>query len=61
MDENAQLEERDKSLRENLIQKILSKTSSTAGKAMKPNSSTPHHRHNCTMNDNELLGLEKFR
>ena len=61
MDENTQLEERDKSLRENLIQKILSKTSSTAGKKMNPNSGTPHHRHNCTMNDGQLLGLEMLR
>jgi N-acetylglucosamine-6-phosphate deacetylase len=59
--DNAQLEERDKSLRENLIQKILSTTSSTVGKEMKPNSDTPYHRHNCTMNDGELLGLENLR
>ncbi|MCS5652161.1 MAG: hypothetical protein NZ825_05965, partial [Candidatus Marinimicrobia bacterium] len=59
--DNAQLEERDKSLRENLIQKILSTTSSTVGKEMKPNSDIPHHRHNCTMNDGELLGLENLR
>jgi len=61
IDDNAQLEERDKSLRENLIQKILSTTSSTVGKEMKPNSDTPYHRHNCTMNDGELLGLENLR
>ena len=42
------------------IQKILSKTSSTAGKSMKPNSSTPHHRHDCTMNDDELLVFRYF-
>jgi N-acetylglucosamine-6-phosphate deacetylase len=61
IDDNAQLEERDKSLRENLIQKILSTTSSKVGKEMKPNSDTPYHRHNCTMNDGELLGLENLR
>tara|TARA_B100001996_G_scaffold127893_1_gene97051 strand:- start:647 stop:1114 length:468 start_codon:yes stop_codon:yes gene_type:complete len=58
VDENAQLEERDKTERENLIQKILSHKSSSSGKDMRPNSSTPRHFHNCEINDIELMGSE---
>ena len=60
MDENVQLEERDKLEREELIQKILSHRSSSSGKAMRPNSATPRHFHNCELNDLELMGLEDF-
>ena len=55
VDENNLLEERDKSLRENLIKKILASGPST-GKEMKPNSSTPQHKHNCTIDDLEIMG-----
>ena len=55
VDENNQLEERDKSQRENLIKKILASGPST-GKEMKPNSSTPQHKHNCTIDDLEIMG-----
>ena len=60
VDENVQLEERDKLEREELIQKILSHRSSSSGKAMRPNSATPRHFHNCELNDLELMGLEDF-
>ena len=54
VDENAQLEERDKKEREELIQKILSSKGTSHGKEMRPNSETPQHSHNCTINDSEL-------
>ena len=48
VDENAQLEDRDKTERRDLIQKILSSKTSSFGKDMKPNSGTPQH-HNCSL------------
>ena len=57
VDENAQLEDRDKTERRDLIQKILSSKTSSFGKDMKPNSGTPQH-HNCLMDDDDLMGSE---
>jgi len=58
-DENIKLEERDNSLRQNLIQKILSSTTTSTGKEMKPNGATPKiHQHNCNLTDDELMGWE---
>lgn len=57
-DQNAHLEERDKKVREDLIQKILSSTTVSTGKEMKPNGETPHRHHNCEMSDDELIGWE---
>ena len=53
-DQNAHLEDRDKQLRENLIQKVLTSKSDPAGIEMKPNSKTPHIRHNCELRDDDL-------
>jgi N-acetylglucosamine-6-phosphate deacetylase len=58
MDENAQLEERDTKVRQDLIQKILASSSKPDGKEMKPNGDTPHHGHNCEIGDKDLLGWE---
>lgn len=58
VDENELLEERDKALRQDLIQKILSSRSSSIGKEMKPNSENPKHGHNCDLSDDELFGWE---
>ena len=58
-DENIKLEERDRNLRQELIQKILSTTTVSAGKEMKPNGTTPKiHQHNCDLTDDELMGWE---
>jgi len=57
-DENIQLEERDKDVRDSLIQKILSSITSSTGKEMKPNGTTPHRHHNCELTDDELIGWE---
>ncbi len=58
VDENDKLEERDKNIRQDLIQKILSSTSSSGGKEIKPNGASPHHGHNCEIGDNHLFGWE---
>ena len=58
VDENDKLEERDKNIRQDLIQKILSTTSSSGGKEMKPNGASPHHGHNCEIGDKHLFGWE---
>ncbi|MBT3179508.1 MAG: amidohydrolase family protein [Candidatus Marinimicrobia bacterium] len=58
IDENAQLEERDAKVRQELIQKILSSTSKSAGIEMKPNSASPHRGHNCEIKDKDLIGWE---
>ena len=58
VDENELLEERDKTLRQDLIQKILTSNSSPIGKEMKPNSENPKHGHNCGLSDDELFGWE---
>ena len=57
IDENAQLEERDKTERKDLIQKILSSKTSSYGKEMKPNGQTPQHHHNCLIDDDDLMGM----
>ena len=57
-DENATLEDRDKKVREDLIQKILSTKTASIGKEMKPNGASPHHHHNCELTDDELIGWE---
>ena len=58
VDENDKLEERDKNIRQDLIQKILSTTSSSGGKEMKPNGASPHHGHNCEIGDKHLFGWD---
>jgi N-acetylglucosamine-6-phosphate deacetylase len=58
VDENDKLEERDKNIRQDLIQKILSTISSSGGKEMKPNGASPHHGHNCEIGDKHLFGWE---
>jgi len=58
VDENAQMEDRDKGLRESLIKKILNSTTPNTGKDVKPNSETPNHGHNCDIIDSELFGGE---
>ena len=58
VDENDKLEERDKNIRQDLIQKILSTTSSAGGKEMKPNGASPHRGHNCEIGDKHLFGWE---
>ena len=58
MDENAQLEERDTKVRQDLIQKILASTLKSGGKEMKPNGASPHHGHDCEIGDKDLLGWE---
>ena len=58
VDDNAQLEERDKAERENLIQKILLSNAPSIGKEMKPNSATPKHKNGCLMNDLELNNMD---
>jgi N-acetylglucosamine-6-phosphate deacetylase len=58
VDENDKLEERDKNIRQDLIQKILSSTSSSGGKEIKPNGASPHHGHNCEIGDKHLFGWE---
>ena len=58
MDENAQMEDRDKGLRESLIKKILNSTTPNTGKDVKPNSETPNHGHNCDIIDIDLFGGE---
>ena len=60
VDENDQLEERDKVEREKLIQKILSYSTTSSGKTMKPNSVTPRHIHNCEIDDLELMGTGQY-
>ena len=60
VDENDQLEERDKIEREKLIQKILSYSTTSSGKTMKPNSVTPRHIHNCEIDDLELMGTGQY-
>jgi len=54
IDENKQLEERDKKLRENLIKKILASKILDLGKDIKPQSINPKTKHNCLMKDDEL-------
>jgi imidazolonepropionase-like amidohydrolase len=53
-DENKLLEKRDQELRSNLIQKVLS-SSSSIGHEMKPNSESPKRAHNCEIDDSELF------
>jgi imidazolonepropionase-like amidohydrolase len=60
VDENDQLEERDKVEREKLIQKILSYSTTSSGKTMKPNSVTPRHIHNCEIEDLELMRTGQY-
>ena len=60
VDENDQLEERDKVEREKLIQKILSYSTTSSGKTMKPNSVTPRHIHNCEIDDLELMETGQY-
>ena len=57
VDENKILEERDHTLRANLIQKILS-SSNSVGQEMKPNGESPKHSHNCEIDDSELFNWE---
>jgi len=59
IDENAQKEERDKKIRDDLIQKILSNTTSNSGKEMKPNSPKSNH-HKCDITDDELNRWETY-
>ena len=61
VDENSHLEDRDKTLRENLIKKILSTKTSSSGREMKPNSATPRHQHNCTIEDSKLIDVESIK
>ena len=56
IDNNDRLEDRDKTMRENLIKKILNSTTSSSGKDMKPNGETPNHGHNCEIIDGDLFG-----
>ena len=58
VDENAQMEDRDKGLRESLIKKILNSTTPNTGKDIKPNSETPNHGHNCDIIDSDLFDAE---
>jgi len=58
VDENAQMEDRDKALRENLIKKILNSTTPNTGKDVKPNGETPNHGHNCDIIDSDLFSGE---
>ncbi len=58
MDENILLEERDKKVRQDLIQKILSSTSKSGGKEIKPIEPKPHRGHNCEIGDKDLFGWE---
>ena len=60
-DENAQMEDRDKKLRENLIKKILNSTTPNTGKEIKPNSVTPNHGHNCDIIDSDLPFWEQVQ
>ena len=59
VDENTQKEERDKKLRDDLIQKILLNTTSNSGKEMKKNSPKSNH-HKCDITDQELTGWEIY-
>ena len=61
VDENAQMEDRDKGLRESLIKKILNSTTPNTGKDVKPNSETPNHGHNCDIIDSDLFGGESIQ
>jgi len=58
IDENAQMEDRDKIIRESLIKKILNSTTPNTGKDIKPNSDTPNHGHNCNIIDSDLFSQE---
>ena len=58
IDENAQMEDRDKNIRESLIKKILNSTTPNTGKDIKPNSDTPNHGHNCNIIDSDLFSQE---
>jgi adenine deaminase len=58
IDENILLEERDKKVRQDLIQKILSSTSKSGGKEIKPIEPKPHRGHNCEIGDKDLFGWE---
>ncbi|MFL3007627.1 MAG: amidohydrolase family protein [Candidatus Neomarinimicrobiota bacterium] len=58
VDENAQMEDRDQALRENLIKKILNSTTPNTGKDVKPNGETPNHGHNCDIIDSDLFSGE---
>ena len=58
VDENAQLEDRDKAIRKRLIKKILNSTTPHSGKEIKPNSETPNHGHNCDIIDSDLFNGE---
>ena len=60
IDNNDRLEDRDKTMRENLIKKILNSTTSSSGKAMKPNGETPNHGHNCEIIDGDLFSEENL-
>ena len=59
-DENAELEDRDKTVREDLIQKILATTSSPGGKEMKPSETNHNHEHSCDIEDKDLMGWEAY-
>ena len=58
VDENAQMEDRDKAIRKRLIKKILNSTTPHSGKEIKPNSETPNHGHNCDIIDSDLFSGE---
>ena len=58
VDENAQMEDRDKAIRKRLIKKILNSTTPYSGKEIKPNSETLNHGHNCDIIDSDLFSGE---
>ena len=58
IDENTQMEDRDKALRERLIKKILNSATPNTGSEIKPNSETRNHGHNCDIIDSDLFNGE---
>ena len=60
IDNNNRMEDRDKTMRENLIKKILNSTTSSSGKDMKPNGETPNHGHNCEIIDGDLFSEQNL-
>ena len=57
--DNADLEIRDKELRNNLIQKVLASPEKSGERPIRPNANTPHWRHQCNVMDHIRFPLEQ--
>ena len=57
--ENADLEIRDKELRNDLIQKVLASPEKSGERPIRPNANTPHWRHQCNVLDHIRFPLEQ--